>query len=151
MRSPSVWFLPLIVFLVIAIDQASKSCITYWMGNFDSIPVIQGIFNLTLVHNTGIAFGLFHGGSKILLAAILIGIVILFWFAFKLRNESVVFRLALGFILGGAIGNLIDRLTQGAVVDFLDFRIWPVFNLADSFITVGVFILIITILKGKRA
>lgn len=125
--------------------------ITYLMADYQSIPVIANVFHLTLIHNTGIAFGLFHGGSKFLLGAILIGVVILFYLAYKMRNESMVFRLSLGFILGGAIGNLIDRLTQRAVIDFLDFRIWPVFNLADSFITVGVFILIISILKGHRA
>ena len=145
-RVISSWFLPLVVLLVICLDQASKAIMMYYLRDFESIPVIPNIFYLTLVHNTGIAFGLFHGGSKILLAAIFIGILILFFLTFKMRNESFTFRLCFGFILGGAIGNLIDRLTQGAVIDFLDFRVWPVFNLADSFITIEVFVLILIFL-----
>ena len=147
----SSWFLPLIALFVICIDQASKSLMLYNLKDLESIPMIPNVFHLTLVHNTGIAFGLFNGGSRGLLAAICIGIGILFFLAFKMRNEPLVFRLSLGFILGGAIGNLIDRMTQGAVIDFLDFRVWPVFNMADSFITVGVFILILTIIRKNRA
>lgn len=150
-RVASSWFLPLVVLLVVCLDQASKAIMMYYLRDFESIPVIPNFFYLTLVHNTGIAFGFFHGGSRLLLAAIFIGILFLLYLTFKMRNESLVFRLSFGFVLGGAIGNLIDRLTQGAVIDFLDFRVWPVFNLADSFITVGVAILILSVLKGKRA
>ncbi len=149
MRASS-WFLPLIVLLVIAVDQASKAVALYTLNEYETIPLIPNFFHLTLVHNTGIAFGLFHGGSKLLLLAILAGILILFFLAVKMRNESILHRLCLGFILGGAVGNLIDRLTRGAVIDFLDFRIWPVFNLADSFITVGVIILIFSIIKTRK-
>lgn len=145
----SAWFLPLIVLLVVCLDQASKSCMMYFLRSAESLPVIPNIFSLTLVHNTGIAFGFFHGGSKWLLPAIFLGISILVYLTFKMRNEPLLFRLSFGLVLGGAIGNVIDRLTQGAVIDFLDFHVWPVFNLADSFITVGVSILILLILKGK--
>lgn len=123
----------------------------YYLRDTESLPVISNIFHLTLVRNTGIAFGFFHGGSKWLLAAIFLGILVLFYLTFQMRNELLMFRLSFGFVLGGALGNVIDRMTQGAVIDFLDFRIWPVFNLADSFITVGVSILVLLILKGKRA
>ena len=142
----SSWFLPLVSLFVVLADQTSKLYLLARLNDYQSIPVIPNIFHLTLVRNTGIAFGLFHGGSPVLLAAILLGIFILAYLSFKMRRESVLFRLSFGFILGGAIGNLIDRLVRGAVVDFLDFRIWPVFNVADSFITIGVGLLMINIL-----
>ncbi len=150
-KSVGRWFLPLIVLFVVLLDQASKSLISYYLNNFQSIPVIPDIFHLTLIHNTGIAFGMFHGGSKLLLTVIIIGVSFLFYLAYKMRNETPIFKLGLGFVLGGAVGNLIDRLTCGSVIDFLDFRIWPVFNLADSFITIGVGILILTVLLGRKS
>jgi len=108
---------------------------------------------LTLVYNTGIAFGLFKGMGRIL---ILIAIAICFFVFLKSRKEFDTYlknsrlpqskiianKIAVGFILGGAISNVIDRLRFGYVIDFLDFRVWPVFNFADSFITIGAAILI---------
>ncbi|MBI4398073.1 MAG: signal peptidase II [Candidatus Omnitrophica bacterium] len=149
-RRPRMWFLPLVAVLVLCLDQASKAVVLYFLSDHQSVPVIPQIFYLTLVRNTGIAFGFFHGGSPLLFAAIVVGILVLSLLAFSMRSESFSRRLALGFILGGAVGNLTDRLTRGAVVDFLDFRIWPVFNVADSLITVGVGILIITIFKKSQ-
>ena len=146
----SSWFLPLVTFLVVLLDQTSKFYLLGWLRDYQSISVIPNVFHLTLVHNTGIAFGLFHGGSPLLLAAIIIGICVLIYISFKMRNEPALFRLSFGFVLGGAIGNLIDRLVRGAVVDFLDFRVWPVFNVADSFISIGVGLLILNMLGKKN-
>lgn len=145
------WLLPFVVVLVVLLDQISKWIVILSLLENQSIAMIPGFFHLTLIHNKGIAFGLFHEGAWLLLAAIFLGILVLIFLAYKTRQESFLFRMSFAFVLGGAIGNLIDRLARGAVVDFLDFRIWPVFNLADSFITVGVFILIVTLLKGRHA
>ncbi len=113
-------------------------------------PVLPGIFHLTLIHNTGVAFGLLKGSGLLVTLGTLALILWLCWFlargsAFK----GPLFTLGVGLVLGGAIGNLIDRLRVGAVIDFLDFRIWPVFNVADSCITIGAILMAWQILKNK--
>ena len=112
--------------------------------------VVEGFFYLTLVRNTGAAFGIFsnHGGLFFLIVSCLAVITI----AIFLRKKPVSLPRDLGFalILGGAVGNLIDRVRLGYVVDFFDFRIWPVFNVADSAITVGALLVIISALSRKR-
>jgi len=145
------YFLFFIVFIVIGLDQATKAVLSHYLSDFQSITVIPNVFYLTLVHNTGIAFGLFKEGSWLLLIAIFIGIIILIYLASQSKRRTFLSQLSFGFVLGGAFGNLTDRLLKGAVTDFLDFRIWPVFNLADSFITIGVCLLVISILKQKNA
>ena len=116
----------------------------------DSVPVIPGIFHLTLVRNSGIAFGLFRNHHGILFALISISLVILFFWGSTLKHHSVGARWGFGFIVGGAIGNWIDRVRVGAVIDFLDFRIWPVFNIADFAITLGVGLYLFSLLKTKK-
>lgn len=132
----------LIAFAVAVADQISKLYIAGSMELFQSVPVIKGIFNLTYITNTGTAFGLFTEYEKLLLGfGIIAGIGIT---VYMIKFGIVMPRwdyIALSLILGGAWGNLVDRLLRGAVVDFLDFQIWPIFNLADSAITVGVCIL----------
>ncbi|MFC1941215.1 signal peptidase II [Chloroflexota bacterium] len=102
-----------------------------------------GLFRLTHIHNTGAAFGLFQGHSFILTIVAIVGIAVVLLFGlFFLHQFSFLdnrlSRLALGLILGGTVGNLIDRLNLGYVTDFIDFTVWPAFNLADSAIVVGV-------------
>jgi len=113
-----------------------------FLSNVPTYPIYPGIFHLTLVKNTGVAFGLFKGYSIPVTLATLAMIVALFWSLIR-RSEArgFLFCMSLGFILGGAAGNLIDRFRFGGVVDFLDFRIWPVFNAADSCITIGAVLL----------
>ena len=142
--------------LVVLLDQLSKILFTKILTPYHSIPIIKEFFHFTLVQNTGIAFGMFKGSSTVILVVTIIGVVLIIY---SLRNDLWVIRskglpftdkLAMGFILGGAIGNFIDRIRLGYVIDFLDFRIWPVFNLADSFITIGAVILLWkTILPSK--
>ena len=116
-----------------------------------SIPVIANVLHVTLVYNTGAAFGMFKGRSYLFVviavfAAIFISILLIKRAAEMMRSE----RMALCFILGGTLGNLIDRFFLGHVVDFIDFRIWPVFNVADSFITMGSIMLVWSfIVKGN--
>ena len=112
------------------------------------------------MHNTGIAFGILKGSSNIILAVTVIGLALI---VYSLRKdflngkdclgvrELLVRKITIGFILGGAIGNMIDRVRFGYVIDFIDFRIWPVFNLADSFITIGAVVLFWKLLvTGKK-
>lgn len=130
-------------------DQLTKTLAQNFLEPGASRPVLPSIFHLTLVENQGIAFGLFQGGEKILFLIITLSIGVLFLLGLfsnvPLRNQS-----ALGLILGGALGNWIDRIRVGAVIDFLDFRIWPVFNLADTAITIGVGILLLDLVIGRR-
>ncbi len=132
---------------VVIVDQLSKLWI---MANFslhEQQDIIPGFFNLVYVTNTGAAFG-FLAGSKTMLrqaffVAVAIVALIIIVFAYgQLKRQGKIFVYALGFIAGGAVGNLIDRLRFGSVVDFLDFYLgshhWPAFNAADSAITIGV-------------
>ena len=140
-----------IILLVYFLDRLSKYLIIELMSSGSSVPVIRGIFHLTLVHNTGAAFGMFkdHPSLFILIAAVFSCLVVYF-----LTVKSQVFnkreKISLCLILAGTLGNLTDRIRFGYVVDFLDFRVWPVFNIADSSITIGAVILAWTILVSSR-
>jgi len=141
--------------LVVAADQLSKVWIRSNLAIGESLPE-TGLFRLTYIHNTGAAFGLFKGQSFPLTIAAFIGIVILLFFAlFVYRHlpflDSRLGKLVLGLVLGGMVGNLIDRLRFGYVTDFIDIGIWPVFNIADSAGVVGVILLSYSLLSLTRA
>src|SRR3990167_470656 len=142
------WLIGLTVFLF---DQLAKQYISKNLSLGRSIPVIKNVFHLTLVHNTGVAFGLFK--NRQVLFIIITSIVILY-IALALflnrKQNSLSSRIAFGLILGGACGNLLDRLRLGFIVDFFVFPIWPVFNIADSAITIGIFILAIDFLVRPK-
>lgn len=125
---------------IIAIDQISKYVISTSITIGQTIPVIKGMFHLTLVQNTGAGFGILQGMNGLLLAisTLVVGIIAYFWRQIIMQERH---HIPVALILGGAIGNLIDRGMLGYVVDFIDFRIWPVFNIADSAITVGAILL----------
>jgi len=139
--------------LVIVIDQLSKYILSGILSEDKSIPLIKNIFHLTLVHNTGIAFGMFRGSANIILWVTVLGLGVIAWHLRKdfsqRKGRGIVLpvseKVAVGLIFGGAVGNLIDRLSCGYVIDFLDFRVWPVFNVADSCITIGAVILIVKV------
>jgi len=130
---------------VILIDQVSKYYIQHKMYLGESIPIIKGIFHITYIENVRTAFGLFRYQSIFFIIAAVISLILAILIYKKIIfKENPKMSIPLLLILGGAIGNLIDRIrTGGKVVDFLDFRIWPVFNLADSAIVCGTFILVI--------
>ncbi len=107
----------------------------------ESHPVIPNVFHLTLVHNPGIAFGLFRQHPVILTGLISLSLVVLFIWSARMSRLNTGARICFALILGGAAGNWIDRIRFGRVIDFLDFRVWPVFNIADSAITIGVALL----------
>ncbi|MCB9800090.1 MAG: signal peptidase II [Candidatus Omnitrophica bacterium] len=152
-----------VAFLILILDQLTKFIASLKLISGESFPVIENIFHLTLVHNKGIAFGFFYEHPLILLSLISLSILILAFFAFRhcsdrcrMFGEGQTMNIgkhpdliAFAFILGGAAGNWLDRIRYGAVIDFLDFRIWPVFNVADSAITVGVGLYLIYFLKQQ--
>ncbi len=132
---------------VFCLDRLSKIILCNRMSPGESIPVFPDIFNITLVFNKGIAFGLFSRPPYLFpYIAAIAALILLFIFYKKTNMASSVY---LGLISGGAIGNLADRLRFGCVIDFLDFRVWPVFNIADSAITIGAILLAAGILKER--
>ena len=140
--------MPLFIgFLAIILDQLVKIYVVSNMKLGESIPVVQDIFHLTYVLNPGAAFGILENHRWFFIAicvAILLGVAI---FYKSIRRECAMFRYGLGLLLGSAVGNLIDRIQNGLVVDFLDFRIWPVFNIADIAICVGAVMLVVSLLN----
>jgi len=139
-----IWALALFALIL---DQLSKYIVSSSLDIGQSKDIIKGIFSVTLVYNTGAAFGIFKNQA---LFFIIISILAIAFIAVLIKRKTGTLSLAdfaLGLILGGAIGNLIDRLRFGCVIDFLDFKVWPVFNIADSAITIGVFLLIISMFK----
>ena len=142
--------------VVILLDQLSKAWITSHFAFGESLTVLS-VFNLVLAHNTGAAFSFLNDAGGIqrwLFSGI--AIIASAWIVWLLRkhNTQLLFSLALSMILGGALGNLIDRLRYGFVVDFLSFHwdehYFPAFNLADSAITCGAFLLILDSFKEKK-
>ena len=121
---------------VLAADQATKWFALEYLSRVPTVPVLPGFFHLTFVLNSGVAFGFFQGHGLWITVGTL-GILALLFRATLRVDPGRWVPVCLGLILGGAVGNLVDRLRFGGVVDFLDFRVWPVFNLADSCITVG--------------
>ena len=135
--------------LIIAADQFTKALILYYMPLHSSIPVIPGFFNLTHINNPGGAFGFLANQSSLLRNIIFLfisslAVCLVFWFYKKTPPSHPLLASGFALIFGGAIGNLIDRIRFGKVVDFLDFFIgnlhWPAFNIADSAISIGIVI-----------
>lgn len=132
-------------------DRLLKMWVVKSLPLWSSRPLLGDWLHLTHVRNTGAAFGLF-GGQALPLALISIGLFIgLFFWRDQLRNLGSWGNLALALIAGGAIGNLFDRLAYGYVIDFLDLRVWPVFNLADSAVVVGAAVLILALWRQELA
>ena len=134
---------------VLLLDQFVKSIIQQKMQEGLSIPVLPGIFHITYILNPGAAFGLFEEQQWlfILVAVLLVlGVAVLFR---QLLQQPPVMRFGAALLVGGALGNLMDRIRLGKVVDFLDFRIWPIFNVADIAICVGVGLILLAMFKEQ--
>ena len=148
---PARWLFITAAVVLIA-DRLSKALIQQFLEPSDSIQVIPGVLHITHTTNTGGAFGLFQNVPWLFaIASIGVSVAIIVGASKVPRTSTAV---ALGLILGGALGNLVDRLAggidfSGHVVDFIDFRIWPVFNLADSAIVIGVVLLIFQQLTSR--
>jgi signal peptidase II len=138
-------FLLLPVFaLVVVIDQITKALIRANLHIYESVPD-EGFFRFTYTTNTGAVFGVFSDQTFIMTIASIVGVGILLFFyhSHSGSGSEKLVRLSLGLLLGGAIGNLIDRIWLGKVTDFLDVGPWPIFNLADSAIVTGIVILVV--------
>ena len=144
--------------LVVLFDQISKVIIFETMPLYATISVIPGFFNITHIHNPGGAFGFLAGYSAIwrhlvflFISSFAIGLIIFYYH--KTPKSYVFLSFGLALILGGALGNMIDRVRLGIVIDFLDFYVnnyhWPAFNVADSAITVGIIIFIYHLVFNK--
>ncbi len=134
----------LLILIAIALDQGVKTLIRTNMSVHESIPVIENIFHITYVQNTGAAFSMFSGHTGVLAivtAVVTIGMLAYMYKVRKTAHTSLMLSLAL--IVAGGIGNIIDRVSLKYVVDFLDFRVWPVFNIADICVCVGCGLLIV--------
>lgn len=145
--------------VALGLDQLTKEWVIRSLGFADRIPVVDGFFYLTHVRNPGAAFSLFAESPEpfrriFFVVATLVAIALIISFFRKLAPGDRLSALALGLVLGGAVGNLVDRLRHGEVVDFLHFRLWagyswPDFNLADSAIVVGVLLLVLELLASE--
>jgi signal peptidase II len=136
--------------LVVLVDQASKT----WALNHARVPVhVVGTLRLAVTFNSGTAFGLGQDSTAIIVAGVVVLVVVLLGLGRKAsRGASWPGAVAMGLLLGGAIGNLTDRLVRhlgGAVVDFIDLRWWPVFNVADASITVGAALLAVVLFRAR--
>ena len=132
---------------VFILDQLTKSLIRQNIQLNQSIPIIKNALHLTYITNTGSAFGLFKGLNLFFILFSIIVIIAIFYYLRKIVKNKKLLQFAVGLLLGGTIGNLIDRIVYGAVTDFIDFRIWPVFNAADSAVTISAILLIILLWK----
>lgn len=149
----------IILVSVLALDQWTKLYVDSVMSPHDSFSVISGLLNITYVRNPGAAFGFLANASPGLrsiffLAVTATAIVLILYFIFKSGKEGLLLTCSLSLILSGAVGNLIDRIRFGEVIDFIDFYLgsyhWPAFNIADSAISVGAVLLIVGMFKKKR-
>jgi signal peptidase II len=147
---PEHWILPATAALVLIADQVTKYLVATRLEvgrPWDMIPWLAPVVSITHVTNTGVAFGLFQGLGDVFIVAGLIAVGVILAYSHRLPPGQWLLRMALGLALGGAIGNLIDRVRQGYVVDFIDVNFWPlrdfpVFNVADSSISVGVALMV---------
>mgnify|MGYP005858776215 CR=1 FL=1 len=145
--------LPTIAALTVVVDQVTKKQVMAHLQPNESwapLPLLKTWFSITHVNNTGAAFGLFPDyGNVFMLIAVIVVVAIAVYYWHMPAGQKLV-KLSLGLQLGGAVGNLLDRLQYGHVVDFIDFKIWPVFNLADSSIVLGVLLLAYALLREPR-
>ena len=134
------WTLLQLAALTLALDQLTKFVVRQTLAWHYSWPA-DGFFRFTHVQNTGSAFGLFQNHNLALLLVSLVGIAVLAYIYHTQQQPTRLLRASIALMLGGAFGNLVDRIHQGHVTDFIDVGPWPVFNLADSAIVVGLFVM----------
>jgi signal peptidase II len=150
------WVLLIFFFGILLLDQWTKSLVVQKLPLYQRVEVIHGFFNLTHVRNTGGAFGIFGGekgsaGSLLFVLVSLVAVGAIIFLFIKVKEGEKTLALSFSLVLSGAVGNLIDRLRFGEVVDFLDFHLstyhWPAFNVADSAICIGIGLLALELLR----
>jgi signal peptidase II len=154
------WVLFIFLFGVLLLDQLTKSMIVQKLFLYEKVEVIRGFFNIIHVRNTGGAFGIFGGekgglGSVLFVVVSLLAIGAIVYLFVKAREDEKVLAFSFTLILSGALGNLIDRIRYGEVIDFIDFHVstyhWPAFNIADSAICIGIGLMALELLaKDKK-
>ena len=137
----NLWLVP----LTLVVDQVSKYVVQQTMTRHESIAVIGDFFRLTYIHNSGAAFGLNLGSPLLHTLISIVALGALAWLFWTAPKGERLMRFSLTLVLGGALGNIVDRIRLHEVIDFFDFGIgdlrWPVFNFADTFVTVGIVLL----------
>ena len=153
----SRWLIPIIALLVIVADQTSKYLVSTYLplgGAWSPLPGPYPVFQIVYTYNTGVAFGLFKDLGPVFVVVAIVVITIIIMYSRHLTDDQLLLRLALGLQLGGAFGNLIDRIARGHVIDFIDVGIgttrWYVSNLSDISIVSGVIVLGISMLREER-
>jgi signal peptidase II len=141
----------LAAFSITIADQIIKFLVVKYMYIGQSIPFLGKLLKLTHIRNTGAAFSFFVGFSPYLMIVGLITITAVIYFHYRLPKKDRLAQIALAFVLGGSLGNLIDRIFRHSVIDYLDISFWPVFNLADIMINVGVILLILKLISKEKA
>lgn len=138
----------LVFCVVLGLDFITKILAIKNLQPISTIPILKGIFHLTYVENKGAAFGMFQNARIFLVIAAVLCAIYIVYFLLKSKNKSKLLNMGLVFVLAGAVGNLLDRIFRGFVVDFLDFRLinFPVFNIADIFVCVGALFIMIFII-----
>lgn len=145
--------------LLFGLDRITKTLVVEWLPLHESVPVVEGFFHLTHVTNTGALFGLLSGLSSpfrgiLFITVPVLAVILILMFQFRSREDDFLAQVGLSMILGGALGNLYDRISLGHVVDFLDFNLagyhWPAFNIADSCICIGVGSLLLDLYWRER-
>ena len=144
-------YFSLVLFII---DQISKLLVIKLIDIGNPIEVIKNFFYLTYTHNTGAAFSILTGQRLFLIIIAVVILIILLNYIKKNKVEEKIDKLAFSLIIGGSLGNLLDRIIRGYVVDFIDVKIFgynfPIFNLADTFIVIGVFLLLITLIRKEQ-
>jgi signal peptidase II len=147
---PVQWLsLLLVTFSAIVADQLTKWVVSSSLTLRDAVEIV-GPFSIHHVQNSGIAFGLFSSATSIVIALTTVAVACMVIFFARSGQRHPLLPVALGFVLGGSIANLIDRVRLGYVTDFLDLEYWPAFNLADTFIVVGVALLFLSFVAADR-
>ena len=139
-----------IAIIWLVLDQASKYYVMNHFALGESLPVIQNVFHLTYIINRGAAFGLLTNQRWFFLAVAFVLIIVYGFYRKRVNNGPLSLRVGTALLIAGAIGNGIDRYVLHGVVDFFDFRIWPIFNIADIGICVGVVCVIYYLLTSER-
>lgn len=146
-----MWIWIIVIISAVALDQGSKLLVSEFLSREEPFVIIDGVFRFTYVENRGAAFGMFDEHRWVFMLLSTLGIAAMLFYLWKFRPQSKLACTALSMIIGGGIGNMIDRVALGYVIDFLDFCAFPslwmwVFNIADSFVCVGAGLLVLYLL-----
>lgn len=140
------------IFVLLAVDQITKLIVLKTLTSVGTMPVLQNIFHLTYCENRGAAFGILQNQTWIFIIITVAVLVAVIYFMVRTRPKNIWLNFSLILLIGGALGNFVDRIFRGFVIDFLDFRIinFPIFNVADCFVVVGAILLGIYIIFSEQ-